>query len=83
MMPLLKQKGAPAKFTGHHEDVKPFINHFNQLAATYSLTDAQKCKKVTIYCSRSVIDLLEALSSYKSGNWPQLEEDLLKYYNAD
>src|ERR1700684_1506975 len=62
MMPLLKQKGAPAKFTGHHEDVKPFIDHFNQLAATYSLTDAQKCKKITIYCSRSVIDLLEALS---------------------
>jgi hypothetical protein len=83
MMPLLKQKGAPAKFTGHHEDVKPFIEHFNQLAATYGLNDSQKCNKVTIYCSRSVIDLLEALASYKSGNWIQLEKDLLKYYDAD
>jgi hypothetical protein len=83
MMPLIGQKGAPSKFTGKYEDVKPFIEHYNQLASTYGLTDLQKCRKVTIYCSRSVIDLLEALASYKSGNWTQLEKDFLRYFDAD
>src|SRR5580658_1928812 len=83
MMPLLGQKGAPSKFHGRYDDVKPFIDHYNQLSAAYGLTAAQKCKKVIMYCARSVIDLLEALTSYKSGDWSQLEKDFVRYFDAD
>jgi hypothetical protein len=83
MMPLLGQKGAPAKFRGHYAEVKRFTKHFNQLCTAYAVTDAaEKCSRVTDYCSSKVVKLIEALTSYQSKDWDALEKDLHSYYDA-
>jgi len=83
-MPLLGQKGAPVKFTGHHDHVKKFIRHYKQICQAYGITDdAGKCSRIVDYCSSKVNKLIEALTSYQSNNWSQLEKDLLQYYDAD
>ena len=83
MMPLMGQKGAPAKFKGHYEEVKRFIKHFNRLCKAYGVTDdKEKCSRVVDYCSTRVVKLIEALTSYQTGNWGELEKDLLSYYDA-
>src|ERR1700730_4847560 len=84
MMPLMGQKGAPAKFRGHYEEVKRFIRHYNHLCKAYGVTEAQdKCDRVIDYCSSKVVKLIEALTSYQSGDWDALEKDLLSYYDAN
>jgi hypothetical protein len=84
MMPLLGQKGAPTKFTGHYEEVKRFLRHFNHLCTAYSINDGQeKCNRILDYCSTKVNKLIEALPSYQRDDWDELEKDLLKYFDAD
>src|SRR5271170_2265882 len=84
MMPLLGQKGAPTKFRGHYEEVKQFIRHFNQLCKAYGVSDDKdKCERVVDYCSSKVVKLIEALPSYQTNDWTNLETDLLTYYDAD
>ena len=83
MMPLLGQRGAPAKFRGHYAEVKRFTRHFNQLCAAYGVTESKdKCNRIIDYCSTRVVKLIEALTSYQTDDWTQLEEDLHNYYDA-
>lgn len=82
-MPAWGEKGSPPKFRGSYEDVKRFLQRYNEVTSIYNLSHMQKCDKVTDYCSRKVKRLIESLKSYTSKDWDQLEKDFLKYYDAD
>jgi hypothetical protein len=82
-MPAWGEKGSPPKFRGSYEDVKRFLQRYNEVTSIYNLSPAQKCDKVTDYCSRKVKRLIESLKSYTNKDWDQLEKDFLKYYDAD
>jgi hypothetical protein len=83
MMPPVGSKSAPEKFKGSAEDVKKFLKRFNQLCSAYNVTPTEKCERVLDYCSGKVTRLIEALPSYNTPNWNQLEIDILSYYDAD
>ncbi|KAL4256555.1 CCHC-type domain-containing protein [Pleurotus pulmonarius] len=84
MMPGPGEKAAPARFKGDYDLVRQFIRKYNRLCAGYNLVDPkEKCERLVDYCSRSVRLFIESLTSYQSGNWAQLEKDILKYYDAD
>lgn len=83
-MPALREKGAPPKFTGSHEEVKRFIRRFKNLCDAYNLTDqADICERILDYCSNKVVRLVEALPSYTAKDWTLLEADILRYFDAD
>ncbi|KAF9489766.1 hypothetical protein BDN71DRAFT_1367797, partial [Pleurotus eryngii] len=83
-MPTLGEKGAPACFHGDYDAVKQFIRKYKCLCTAYNLIDSQdKCDCILEYCSRSVRLFIESLTSYQNGNWSQLEDDILNYYDAD
>ena len=82
-MPAWGEKGSPPKFRGSYEDVKRFLQRYNEVTSIYNLSLAQKCDKVTDYCSHKVKRLIESLKSYTNKDWDQLEKDFLKYYDAD
>ena len=84
MMPSPHSKEAPSRFTGRYDEVRTFLERYNALCETYRVTDeTQKCKRVRDYCSHKVILLIEGLQSYANKDWFQLEQDLLRYYDAD
>ena len=53
-LPVLREKGSPPKFRGSYEEVKRFLQHYNEVTSIYNLSPTQKCDKVTDYCSRKV-----------------------------
>jgi Cobalamin biosynthesis protein CobT (nicotinate-mononucleotide:5, 6-dimethylbenzimidazole phosphoribosyltransferase) len=83
MMPSSRAKEAPRTFTGKYEDVRRFIDRYNNLCSAYNVPEPDKCKRILDYCARKVIHLIEGLQSYADRNWSQLEADLLRYYDAD
>ncbi|KAK0467349.1 uncharacterized protein EV420DRAFT_1260757 [Desarmillaria tabescens] len=82
-MPLLGAQTAPAKFKGKHNLVKRFIRQYKQMCAIYNVLGKERCKWIIDYCSSVVTQFIESLDSFMDGNWNQLEEDILTYYDAD
>ena len=83
MMPPVGNKSAPSKFKGRAGKVKDFIKRYDQLCSVYNVPPAERAERVIDYCSQEVTDFIEALSSYRNGNWIQLQKDILNYYDAD
>ena len=83
MMPACGEKGAPPKFKGSYEEVKRFLQRYNDITTIYNATPAQKCERVIDYCSPKVRQLVESLKSYSSKDWDALEQDFLRYYDAN
>src|SRR3989442_11428206 len=83
MMPLLGHKSAPEKFTGRYDYVKRFLRHYNQLCSAYNVTDSKdKCERLLDYCSTKVVKFIESLDNFRNNKWNELQEDLLKSYDA-
>jgi len=83
MMPAVGEKGAPSKFRGNYEEVKRFLQCYKNLTSIYNCTSADKCERIVDYCSRRVRTLVESLKSYIQKDWTALEQDFLKYYDAN
>ncbi|KAK0462390.1 uncharacterized protein EV420DRAFT_1734657 [Desarmillaria tabescens] len=83
MMPLLGARTAPAKFKGKHDSVKRFIRQYKQMCAVYNVSGKERCKRIIDYCSSAITRFIESLDSFVDGNWDQLEDDILTYYDAD
>ena len=82
-MPFPMAKNAPKKFKGHYADIQPFIDHYEQLCTKYNvILDINKCKTITRYCSRKVIQVIEGLTSYTKPDWSKLKKDILRLYDA-
>jgi hypothetical protein len=83
-LPLPGSKLAPTKFKGDYSKVKKFLTHYKRLLAQNNVVlDREKCESITQYCSRTVGEFIEALPSYTTPNWEQLNQDLLNFYDAD
>lgn len=83
-LPIPGSKGAPRKFRGRYDHVKTFVQIYEKLCATRSITDGQdKIDNITQYCSKNVREFMEGLPSYSSGNWKAFSEDVLEYFDAD
>ena len=82
MMPACGEKGAPPKFKGSYEEVKRFLQRYNDITTTYNASSTQKCERVIDYCSPKVRRLVESLRSYIRKDWDTLQQDFLKYYDA-
>ena len=83
-MPILGTKLSPKKFTGSHDEIKRFLQHYERLLVLNRVTDdKEKCEALTPYCSRKVTTFIEALPNYAASNWAALRVDLLNYYDAD
>jgi len=83
MMPACGEKGAPPKFKGSYEEVKRFLQRYNDITTTYNASSTQKCERVIDYCSPKVRRLVESLRSYIRKDWDTLQQDFLKYYDAN
>ena len=83
-LPVLGTKQAPEKFRGDYTKVDHFIKHFERLLAQHNVTDAaEKCQSVILYCSRSVVEFIQALDNYLTPNWDLLKKDIKDFYDAD
>ena len=83
-LPIIGTKGAPKKFKGKSSEVEILLRHMDRLYAKYNVTDDKdKVESITQYCSRSVRQFMEGLSSYITPNWTQFSKDLKKFYEAD
>ena len=83
-LPIVGSKGAPKKFRGRYDEVKPFLRHYERLCALKSVTqDRDKVENVTQYCSREVREFMEGLPSYRLGSWELFSRDVLKYFDAE
>ena len=83
-LPIIGTKGAPKKFKGKSSEVEILLRHMDRLYAKYNVTDDKdKVESITQYCSRSVRQFMEGLSSYITPNWAQFSKDLKKFYEAD
>ena len=82
-LPTPGEKSAPRKFSGDYEDVEEWLQCINKLWAWHTvLASKRKCTLVKQYCTRTVQEVIEGLSSYHTSNWAALKQDLLKYYDA-
>ena len=83
-LPIVGTKGAPKKFKGQASDVYSFIRHYEKLCDKCNVTsDQEKIENITQYCSRSVREFLEGLSSYAEDSWSGFKKDFKEFFNAD
>src|SRR6202021_1033060 len=82
MMPLRGQRYAPPTFRGGHDKITDFLTEYTQIANSYSLSDAQKVERIVRYCSSKVQKLIESLPSFTTPDWPALQAELIKLYDA-
>jgi hypothetical protein len=47
------------------------------------IADNEKCQSVTLYCSQSVTEFIQALESYNTPDWNLLKKDIKDFYDAD
>ncbi|KZP28133.1 hypothetical protein FIBSPDRAFT_685114, partial [Athelia psychrophila] len=83
-MPIASAKIAPRKFTGNYHKVRAFLIHYELLLEQHNIHNGKdRCELITRYVSDKVSQFIQALDSYNSHNWPALQSDILKYYDAD
>lgn len=83
-LPVPGSKSAPKKFKGKFSEVKPFIKHYEKLCIQKGVTDdEERIQNISQYCSRSVREFMEGLTSYNGNNWGTFVQDLLEYYDAE
>lgn len=83
-MPMQGSKQAPKTFKGKYKDIDRFIKHYKRLLDQYHIiTEPDKCNGILEYCSEKVKDFIESSEHFKNPNWPYLEIELLKYYDAE
>jgi predicted nucleic acid-binding protein len=83
MMPPPGTKSAPSTFRGKAGKVKQFLRRYIQLCSMYNVPPRERCELIVDYCSSTVVKFIEALSSYITGDWDILQQDLLSYYDAE
>lgn len=82
--PLPGTKSAPRTFKGKYNEVKTFIEHYERLCAQYYVTNhREKLDNIIQYCSRPTREFMEALDSFKGGDWDGFTQDLMEYYDAE
>ena len=82
--PLPGSRQAPRTFKGRYNEVKTFVAHYERLCAQYSVSSArERLDNIGQYCARSTREFMEALDSFRDGDWDQFVLDLLEYYDAE
>jgi hypothetical protein len=66
IIPLLGQRGAPAKFKGGHAHILNFIDDFEQLVVQFKLSLLEAKRQILRYCSTSVQDTIRGLPTYEA-----------------
>ncbi|KAJ3737839.1 hypothetical protein DFJ43DRAFT_978461, partial [Lentinula guzmanii] len=79
-MPAPGSSKAPTKFTGEAQDLKDFIEEFEDCANVQELTDEEKVKMVIKYTDRETMRYWKTLDAYARKNWGALKKDLLEAY---
>lgn len=83
-LPIVGSRGAPKKFKGKYDEVKPFMRHYERICAVKQVNlDTEKIENITQYCSREVREFMEGLASYRTGIWATFRENVLNFYDAD
>ncbi len=83
-MPIRGSKLAPKTFKGNYHKVTGFIRHYIRLLDQHQvILEADKCQGILEYCSQKVKDFIKASIYYQVPNWQQLQNEILKYYDAD
>ena len=76
--PLPGSRQAPRTFKGRYNEVKTFVAHYERLCAQYSVSSArERLDNIGQYCARSTREFMEALDSFRDGDWDQFVLDLL------
>lgn len=82
--PLPGNKSSPRTFKGKFNEVKTFIEHYERLCAQYYVSNhREKLDNIGQYCNRLTREFMEALPSFKAGDWDQFTQDLMEYYDAE
>ncbi|KAL5476573.1 hypothetical protein ACEPAI_3253 [Sanghuangporus weigelae] len=83
-MPFANTKYAPKTFMGHFSEVQDFLDHYEQLCNRNNvITDADKCRIITRYCARKVVQVIEGLDHFIIPNWSELKAVILRLYDAN
>ncbi|KAL5514872.1 hypothetical protein ACEPAG_2188 [Sanghuangporus baumii] len=83
-MPFANTKYAPKTFMGHFSEVQDFLDHYEQLCNRNNvIADADKCRIITRYCSRRVVQVIEGLDHFIIPNWSELKAAILRLYDAN
>ncbi|KAK7681970.1 hypothetical protein QCA50_014933 [Cerrena zonata] len=82
--PLPGSRPAPRQFKGKYNEVKSFLEHYERLCAQFYVTDPrEKLENIGQYAVRLTREFMEALDSFREGDWEQFTLDLLEYYDAE
>ncbi|KAJ3806181.1 hypothetical protein F5876DRAFT_80961 [Lentinula aff. lateritia] len=79
-MPAPGSSKAPTKFTGEAQDLKDFIEEFENCADAQELTSEEKVKMVAKYVDRETKRYWKTLDAYAKKDWGALKKELLKAY---
>ncbi|KAK7686651.1 hypothetical protein QCA50_010251 [Cerrena zonata] len=84
LLPVPGTRNAPKKFKGKFSRIKLFIKHYEKLCVQKEVKDdEEKIQNITQYCSRSVREFMEGLTSYTGKNWDIFVQDLMEFYDAE
>ena len=83
-LPQPRSRDALEKFRGDYRKVHHFVKHYERLCQQCQITTGEdKCQSITIYCSKSVNDLLQVLPEYKANDWEGLKKKIFEHFDAD